>query len=81
MASNSTNEMVVSRETSVQTTVIKSAILRLSMWLLMVVARQLKVVFFYQTLPLRGAISRMLTGSLSEPIYTILNSVDVGFFC
>ena len=36
---------------------------------------------FYHTLPLRGEISKMITGNLSEPMWTILYPAAVRFFC
>ena len=52
---------------SVETAVIKSGILILFIWLLTVEARLSEVFFFCHALPLGGAVSRMLTGSLLEP--------------
>ena len=78
--SAATYNVVVSRSTSVDTTLSKSRILRLSIWLLRVLERLLKLDVFCYDFPLRGFISRMLTGSLSDPMGIVLNPAAVAFF-
>ena len=64
----SMNTVVVSKGISVDTIVTNLEIIKLSMWLLIIVAKLSKEDFFFQDFSFIGAISKIMTGILSVPI-------------